>query len=435
MNTTINQFKDIPDKLTTRSILFLALAFYLLGILAHLTYRHFEHPPVENLVLGSDMEGYYQYLPAFFLRDWEEFNRLPWAKPFGEGKTVSAFTCGVGILQSPFFLMAHVVSVLSGSDTDGYAPLYYISVLLASLFYVTVGLIFLFRALTAYFSRRSALAATLLTFYATNLFYYTIVSPGTSHAYSFFLLAVYLYSVPRFYSKPGYGRAWVTAITLGMATLIRPTNLVAVFYFLLYGIREWQDLRERFRFLISQWKPVVWMLFTGALVAVPQMIYWHYVTGEWIYYSYQDEGFPYWKSPHLGTVLFGARGGWYIYTPVMLAASLLLVWLAWKRRFSAPAILLVMASILWINGSWWAPTFSASAGYRALVEYLPFMAVPLGFGLEAFNRAHAKRLHKLVNILIIVLAFLNIQFAFKYEPALWWDAEWDWAILLRLFQF
>lgn len=415
--------------------MFLAVAFYLLGILAHLTYRHFEHPPVENLVLGSDMEGYYQYLPAFFLRDWDEFNRLPWAKPFGEGKTVSAFTCGVAILQSPFFLMAHGVSLLSGSDTDGYAPLYYVSVLLASLFYVTLGLIFLFRALTAYFSNKTALVATLLTFYATNLFYYTIVSPGTSHAYSFFLLAVYLYSVPVFYSKPGYGQAWVTAITLGMATLIRPTNLVALFYFLLYEIREWQDLRERFRFLVRQWKPVVLMLFTGILVAVPQMLYWHYVTGDWIYYSYQDEGFPYWRSPHLGTVLFGARGGWYTYTPIMLAASMLLVWLAWKRRYSAPAILVVMVSILWINGSWWAPTFSASAGYRALVEYLPFMAVPLGSGLESFSRGQVKRLHILLKILIIVLVFLNIQFAFKYEPALWWDTEWDWAILLRLFQF
>ena len=114
---------------------------------------------------------------------------------------------------------------------------------------------------------------------------------------------------------------------------------------------------------------------------------------------------------------------------------MLLVWLAWKRRYSAPAILVVMVSILWINGSWWAPTFSASAGYRALVEYLPFMAVPLGSGLESFSRGQVKRLHILLKILIIVLVFLNIQFAFKYEPALWWDTEWNWAILLRLFQF
>lgn len=43
-----------------------ALLFYLAGLLAFGAYNYFKHPSLEKLVVGSDMEGYYQYLPWFF---------------------------------------------------------------------------------------------------------------------------------------------------------------------------------------------------------------------------------------------------------------------------------------------------------------------------------------------------------------------------------
>ncbi len=94
-----------------------------------------------------------------------------------------------------------------------------------------------------------------------------------------------------------------------------------------------------------------------------------------------------------------------------------------------------MVSIIWINGSWWAPTFSASAGYRALIEYLPFMAFPLGFMLERIMAAKWRSLNIFSFAVAVLLVFLNIQLMFKYDSTLWWDAPWDWNNLLRFFQF
>lgn len=398
-------------------------------------YQKVEHPRSENYVLGSDPHGYYQYLPVLFLQDWEEFKQLPWSKPIGEGRFISVYTCGVAMLQSPFFLLSHVLTRFLGHESDGYGPIYYFGVLFSAFFYVWLGIIFLFSVLRKYFSIRSSIASVLLLFFATNLLYYTLVAPGMSHAYSFFLLSLYIWSVHRFYLLPNVKNTLILSFSIALAVLIRPTSIVALFYFFLFDLTQWKEITVRFRFLVSKWPLILLMLLVGFLVALPQMVYWHYVTGDWIYYSYLNEGFPNWRAPHIITVLFGVRGGWFLYTPLMLISSVVLI-LFWRKcRCSALAIILVMVSIIWINGSWWAPTFSASVGYRALIEYLPFMAFPMGFLLESIMVVKRRSLKFISLAGAFVMVFLNVQLMFKYDSSLWWDAPWDWNNFLRFFQF
>jgi drug/metabolite transporter (DMT)-like permease len=117
----------------------------------------------------------------------------------------------------------------------------------------------------------------------------------------------------------------------------------------------------------------------------------------------------------------------------MIIATGGLLYLAYMRRLSAPAILLIMLLIIYINASWFNPTFSSSAGYRALVEWIPFMAIPLAFVIENIQKREGWK-WALYGVLLLFVIY-NLLFSYKYENNLWWNTEWQWSNFLRLVKF
>ena len=410
----------------------LFLLFFVVTMGFHGLYRHFNRITAWQLVMGSDMEGYYQYLPYTFFRDLD-IDQMRWARNYGEDKRLNVFTCGVAILELPFFIVAHGVSELLEMDNPGYNAVYYHTVLFAAIFYVFIGLYYLYKALRRYFTREAALLTSIMAFLATNLFFYTVMQPGVSHAYSFFLLSVYIYFVPGFYEKPGVKSSLFMILPLALAVLIRPTNILAGLYFLFYGLSSFRELGPRLGMLAGRWHLLLLMACVSILVFVPQMLYWHKVTGKWIVYSYTDSRFTNALTPQFRTVLIGPRNGWYLYTPLMIIATGGLLYLAYLRRFTAPAILLMMILIIYINASWFNPTFSSSAGCRVLVEWIPFMAIPLAFVFEKLQRR--KGLKGALYALLALFVVYNLLFSYKYQPGIWWNQEWTWNNFLRLVHF
>lgn len=411
----------------------LFLLFFALVIVSNSIYRHYSGLKPRQFVMGSDMEGYFQYLPHLFLKDIEEMRQMRWAKPYGEDRKLSAFTSGVAIMQTPFFLTAHAVSKFFDLESKGYNSVYFMFVLIATIFYSFTGLYFLFKSLRRIYSEKTAFIVVLSVFLGTNLFYYISMSPGMSHAYSFCLISLFIWFVPKFYENPGVKSSVKMILPLALAVLIRPTTIVAGFYFLLFGVYSFSDLGKRAGYLSKKWYLLVLMAIVALLVFFPQMLYWHYVTGKWFVYSYQSEGFSNALSPEIFTVLFGARNGWYIYTPLMLVSTLSLFYMVYRRIESAPAILLVITLIVYINSSWWLPTFSAAAGYRTLVEFIPFMAIPVGFLLEKNNEN--KAMYRLLLSVLAIFILYNLLFCFKYDGYLWWNTDWQWTHFKKLIQF
>ncbi|WP_321286872.1 hypothetical protein [uncultured Sunxiuqinia sp.] len=390
---------------------------------------------MRNYVMSSDMEGYYQYLPYFFIKDKQEIKHMRWAKPYENGNKLNVFTCGVAIMQAPFFFIAHGISKYFRLQSDGYAFVYFIFVFLATLFYVTIGLAFLYKALLHFFEERYALLTAALVFFCTNLFYYTIIMPGMSHAYSFSLVTIFVYLVPVFYDNVSAKNALKLAFPFALAVLIRPTTLVIGLYFLLYRIHSWHSLRERMKLLFQKWYLVFIMAFASLLVFLPQMFYWHFVTGKYFIYSYQNEGFTNILSPHISTVLIGARNGLFLYTPIMFLAVCSMFYLVYKKKLSALGILLVMIIIVYLDGSWWRPTFSGAAGYRALIEFYPLLAIPLAFLIQTVLKGQHKGLKIGLKIGLVFFVVYNVLFAYKYSHYLWWNTDWQWSHFLRLVQF
>ncbi|MFW5657135.1 MAG: hypothetical protein ACOC0C_05910 [Bacteroidota bacterium] len=414
----------------------IALIFAMAGFLSSVVHRNIKTVDVEYFIMKSDMQGYYQYLPTFFLEDWDEFERLYYAKPYEDGKTLNVYTCGVAIMQAPFFLAAQATALFTQIDTqNGYSNIHFSFVLLAAIFYATIGFVYVYKFLRRIFSDTVSLVTAALLFFATNLYYYTIFSPGMSHVYSFALIAMYIYYVPEFYKSPGFSSTVKMILPLALATLIRPTNLIAGLYFVFYSVNQWQDIKERVVFLASKWRLILLMLLAGIIVFIPQMAYWYKVTGQFFVYSYQSEGFPYIFSPHITTVLFGVRNGWYVYTPIMFVASLSLLYLAVKWKLNGGVIFLIMALIIYINASWWAPTFSAAAGYRALIEFLPFMAFPLAYFIRQAYKSRNNMIKIATTVLLIFFIVYNLLFTYKYSSWRWWDGPWDWNNIISIFTF
>jgi hypothetical protein len=420
---------SLRDHIKLSRVAWLFMLFFCVVICSHGLYRHYNGATARQLVMGSDMEGYYQYLPYTFFKE-KDITRMRWARPYGEDRTLNVFTCGVAILELPFFLVAHGVSELLELEDRGYNSAYFSSVLFAAIFYAFIGLYYLYKALRRFFSEKASFLAVAMAFLATNLFYYTVMQPGVSHAYSFFLLSVYIWFVPGFYEKPEIKSSLRVILPLALAVLIRPTNIVAGLYFLLYGLSSFREAGQRMAMLAGKWYLLLFMAFVAFLVFIPQMLYWHTVTGHWVVYSYTDSRFTNALTPQFRTVLIGARNGWYLYTPLMLLATGGLLYLAFLRKLSAPAILLIMVLIIYINASWCMPTFSSAAGYRALIEWIPFMAIPLAFVIEKLQERRGWK-GTLYSLLVLFVVY-NLLFSYGYENNTWWNTEWQWSYFLRL---
>lgn len=402
--------------------------FLIAGLIINYIYRMVVHSmPIEKIIIGSDMEGYYQYLVHFFIKDWSDFDKMRWTMSFGEGKTLSAFTCGVAILWSPFFLAAHLISIFFGLDTSGYANMYYGFILVAGIVYTYIGLVFIYKFLREFFEHRVSLLTTALFFLATNVFFYSVLlGAGMSHVYSFAMIAIYLYFCNQFSKDSSVKNLIFLGVPFALAVLIRPVNIISGLYLFLYGVNNFASLKERFAFWMKNYWAIIGLFLIGVIVFIPQMAYWHYVTGKFLFYSYQDQGFSNWLAPKIGIVLFGKFNGWLIYTPIVWFGLVGLFILLWRKQMNSLAVLVILTICIYINGSWWAPTFSAAVGQRAMIDFLPFLSIPLAFSITRIQ-GMSKTLKIAFGVVIFVFVYYNIIFGFRYSSGLWWETPMTWA--------
>jgi hypothetical protein len=134
-----------------------------------------------------------------------------------------------------------------------------------------------------------------------------------------------------------------------------------------------------------------------------QLIYWKYVSGDWIVYSYQEQGFNFLK-PHLTDCFFSFRKGWLLYTPIMVFALLGFIPLFKREKLLFWTIFVFSFLFIWIAFSWDIWWYGGSIGQRAMIQAYPVLAIPMGFFLE-------KQLFSSKNTRFIV-AFLAILFVY-----------------------
>lgn len=403
---------------------------------SNLEYRFWR---IEGRIIAGDVVSYYQYLPAVFVhhditmefahREAERYKDHFWSSPTETGKYVGRMTLGMSVLYAPFFLAAHQLAGPLGYDRDGFSTPYKFALIISCLFYLSIGLWFLRKALLNYFSDRATAITILILGLATNLYFYTVIEPPMSHAYSFSLIACLIWLVMKWYRRPSVQNAILIGSVAGLILLVRPVNLVFLPLIFLWEVGSSSALAERMRLLRNKWAHLFIIAGIAFLMILPQMLYWRLTTGHFIYYSYEDERF-FFNNPHLIRGMFGYRNGWLVYTPVMIFAviGLLLTFNRYRKLFLPVTIIWLI--FLYLTFSWWCWWYGGGFGLRTMIDSYALLAFPL----TAFT-AWVLQKKKVFRVLYLILTgmflSLNIFQTYQYYTgAIHWgsmtrEAYWD----------
>jgi len=348
----------------------------------------------KNRVIQHDVISYYAYLPAAIIfsdLSFEFAKTLPndfdgtiWLHETPSGKPIVRMTMGLAFLWLPFFLLAHLSALALPVAAYGYSWPYGLSIFIAALFYLFIGLYYLRKILLRYFSEAIAGITLLIVFFATNLNYYVIFEPGMSHVYNFALITTLVHFSLNWVQKPGVKTSVVLGILAGLIVLIRPVNIIVLVFPALVGVASVNDFAQRLK---NNWKLIMLAGFVAFLVLLPQMAFWKMQTGQWLFNSYLDQGKFYFLKPNIWHGLFSFRKGWLIYTPVMIFGLLGFFWLRKIAPKLFVPILIFVVLNLYIVYSWWCWWYGGSFGSRPMIDMYGLMAIPLAAFFQKVNNS------------------------------------------------
>lgn len=394
-----------------------------------------------------DAKGYHAYLPALLLEcdpNFGSFDAIERGRYYEpnlfydyrsqiDGVYVNKYFIGTAVMQLPMFLLAHGYTLLSGDEPDGWSKPYVVAVNLSAIAFVLIGLWCLARLLLTYGIGDGIIAATLVAFmFGTNLFYYAVVAPGMSHAYSFGLCSAFLLVGRRLALQATPRPFLLLGVLFGAIMLVRPVNglVVLALPILFEGAGPYRSVLDAVR------KAPQFVLLGGLaalIIAGLQLAYYKAATGNWVVYSYGEEGFN-WGDPHMLDMLWSYRKGLFIYTPLTLLACFGLYPLWQRSPSSAMAWGLFFLLLTYVLSSWWNWWYGGSFGSRPYVEFLALFALP--FALAAHRlQGNWKRAYFTVAVLLVLVCQIQTYQA-RYTRIHWSDMDKEryWDVFLRIDQ-
>lgn len=389
-------FRDRPRSISLITVL------VLWSLIAGMVLRE---PP--SNVLCWDTFGYYLYLPATLLHNDLALQDQTWvqqvfdtyhnsatfyqASQLPDGRWVMKYPMGLAVLWAPFFVVGHLVAGVSGHPQDGFSAPYQWSVLLAGLLYVLTGLLVMRRVLRHFFSDGITTIVLALLVVGTNYLHQALFGNGMPHVPLFALYAGIIWHTVRWHEEHRPRNAVLLAVLMGLTILSRPSEVVCLLIPLLYGLTDVRRWKEHLRSLWMYRGQFVLVVALLLLIGLPQLIYWKWLTGKFLYMSYNNpgEGFEF-LHPFIWEVLFTFRKGWYIYTPLMAVATGGLFLLRGALPDLRYALIAFFILNLYIVGSWSCWWYADSFGQRSMVESYAVMALPLAAMVRWLGTSHAR---------------------------------------------
>lgn len=397
-------------------------------------------------LIQSDGKGYYSWLPAVFIYQDLNFgffeeteieksydkNRFHDYRFVHNGETMNKYPVGTAVCLLPFFLLAHLLTHISGGIADGYSQFYAIFVNIGAIFYLFFGLVFLKKLLKSYSQDDLTISFVLIAIvFGTHLFYYTIGEPSMSHIYSFAFVSLFLYVLKRYFSVPGAKWLILAAISLGMIVLIRPVNLMII-GIIPFIAGSYKDLKEgilaKFKFLTASIaSAIIFFLIIGI-----QLLLYKIQSGDFFVYTYPGESFNF-LEPHFYKILFSYKKGLFVYTPIAFVSLLGFIRLWQTNKFEAISLAMFLVVLTYILSSWWSWYYGGSFSLRAYVEYLPLFALLLLFAFNLFKKKKWKiAFAGLICVLILTCQIQTLQY--RYLQIHWSEMtkEKYWDSFLRI---
>jgi len=350
------------------------------------TMIHEKQWKTDTYVISSDVIWYYEYLPAIFIyHDYtlEFIDKYKGTHKFTmdlkelpNHKKVIKTSMGMSLLYAPFFFVGHGYALLSNYDAGGYSQPYRIAIMLASFFYLMLGLFYLSKLLLKYFDQYVSSWVILLIVFGTNLYYYATYCTGFTHQYAFALIAMFLWYTIKWHESKKYKYSIILGILIGLISLVRPTNILVLIFFVLWDIKSIHDIKKQLFIFFKEYKKLMIIILCSVIIWVPQFLYWKAISGSFLCYSYVGERF-FFDNPHVLKGLFSYRKGWLLYSPVMIFSVIGLVFLTKKTKEMSFAIYLFLLLFVYMIFSWWCWWYGGSFGLRAMIDIYAVWAIPM----------------------------------------------------------
>lgn len=417
---------------------FSKIALFVIFIIVLITNFQLKKWNDPNGVINADVRAYYAYLPALFIHQDLKFEHseiynndqstFVWTFDTGNNSRYIKLTSGMAMIYSPFFLVAHQVARKIDVEANGFTSPYKIALIASSLFFLLIALIFARKTLLIFFNERVTTFVLLILFLGTNLFHYYTGDPAMSHGYSIALIFLFIYSVIKWIEKPSLKWSFWIGITAGFFTLIRPTDIIYILFFLLYNITSLEDIKNRFILFWKQKWLIVFILIMAFIVFIPQFIYFKYIFNEWLHFTYSGETF-FFLNPQLINLSFSYRNGWLVYSPLMLLSIVGFFYLKNVQPKISWFVIIVFIIYYYTLSSWWCWWYSGF-GNRAMINLYPLLIFPLGALLSSI--LEKKRWMTVLCSLFVSIGILFSMFqAYQYRnwmihyDSMSKDAYWD----------
>ena len=389
---------------------------------------HVRHPGK----IWSDAAHYYVYMPATFIYGWDAFH-FPYKieKKFEgfllndkTGKVEIKATCGEAILLTPFFLAAHASAWAFKLPMDGFSSFYQVFMLIGCVFYFVLGLYFLKKFLDRYFRHAISLAVILILAFATQLYFYAFDQALMSHVYSFFLFSAFIYLL-KVYLDGGKRSATLFALlslSLALAVLLRPTNILVILWMAFLDLKSARELWQRLLFFLNPKRSLIYIAIQF-IVLVPQFLYWKYLSGHYVYYSYPGEEF-FWGHPMLLQIWFSPFNGLFPYHPVFFLFLAGMVIMICRRKLNGIFSLVFFMLASYVFSCWHCWFYGGSFGFRPLAEFTVFMALPLGYLISRIIEWKNLFLKSSMVVIFMLLIFYNLMQFYHYQ--IFTAGMWSW---------
>lgn len=374
--------------------------------------------------ISWDAGGYYWYLPSLFIYEdikeqkfkdkiLHQYYPIPeYDFQYGflveNGNYVMKYTVGMALVESPAFFVAHQYAKNSSKyEADGFSRPYQVSVYISGLLIGLIGLFYFRKVLLRYYSDKISALTLLILVLGTNYLNYAGIEVGMTHTWLFTFNTLILFCTIRFYDSFQNKYIYLLALFLGLATLIRPTEIVSILIPILWALpnMKWSSIRDRF---LLFWNHISSLIIASLLflsIVSLQFIYWKYASGHFFVYSYGDQGFN-WLAPVVKLYAFNYQSGWLTYTPMMLLILPAVPYFIFKGK-NRWAILTYALITYYIVTAWalW------DIGGRAMIQSYPVLMFIISQLLQDIMKVKFLK----------YLSFVFILFGMTYN--FWWTYQ------------
>ena len=398
--------------------------------------------------LTFDTFSYYLYLPSTFIYDDVEmvkqdtlralFKKYEPSPTFYQiyqienGNWVPNYTCGLAIVWSPFFAIAHTWASMSESyPADGLSFPYQFCMAIGTILLILPGIFFTRKVLLKYFNENVTSITMLLLVFGTNYFHEAFDDYLQPHALLYTGYAILLWLTIRWHETFERKYAIYAGFLMGIMILMRPSEILCVFIPVLWNVFDKASFKDKIQYVKAHFSHVIYAAIAAFIVVIPQLLYYKTVTGDFIFFSYQrTEGFDF-THPHIWESLFSFKKSWFVYTPIIVFPLFGIYLLKKRKKEGYYPILIFTVLNFYLLCSWAAWWNGGSFGMRYFAESYAILAFPFAVLINTLTTSNRILKYSVYTIMILCSA-LNLFQTWQYVNWIIPADRMNWAYYKRI---